>query len=139
MYSRAGEALAMLASVAFTIALVFWGPVTARAAQFGPPSYQPEARNSAGVLTVESAFIRQVLCTGSGENGRRIFLYQYNKRPPGYPAFRAISPPDWSHALGGRDFPTYQEAVNAACVDCEHMVPPCRGVCLLGVCSDSPR
>jgi hypothetical protein len=40
-----------------------------------------------------------------------LYIYEYLNRP----GFRAIAPPDWSHALGGRDFATYDEAVRAGC------------------------
>ncbi len=68
---------------------------------------QGEQRDASGRITVEASTIHVVACN----NGRRIYVYEYLNRP----GFRAILPPDWSHPLGGHDFPTYGEAVSAGC------------------------
>jgi hypothetical protein len=44
-------------------------------------------------------------------NDRQFYIYQYVNRQ----GFRAILPPDWGHAIGGRDFGTFEEATTAAC------------------------
>ena len=69
---------------------------------------QQEARDYWGHITQEAATVRIVACNGSG---RQVYIYQYLNRP----GFRAILPPDFGHALGGRDFATYDEAVRAGC------------------------
>jgi LCCL domain len=66
---------------------------------------QPESRDTNGRINVEAALIHVVNC-----NGRQFYIYQYLKRP----GFRAILPPDYAHAIGGRDFATYAEALAAA-------------------------
>lgn len=71
---------------------------------------QPEARDPSGRVTVEAATIQVIVCDGAPST-RRHYIYQYAKRQ----AFRAILPPAWGSAIGGRDFGTYDEAVNAAC------------------------
>jgi hypothetical protein len=66
---------------------------------------QAESRDSTGKITVEAALIHVVTC-----NGRQFYIYQYLKRA----GFRAVLPPDYGHAIGGRDFATYAEALAAA-------------------------
>ena len=72
---------------------------------------QPQQRDAAGRMIVEAASIHVITCNGPGENGGQYYIYQYLNRA----GFRAILPPDWGHALGGRDFPTLGEAVREAC------------------------
>ena len=68
---------------------------------------QPENRDSNGRVTQEAAVIHVVSC-----NSHQFFIYEYQNRK----AFRAINPPDYGHALGGKDFTSYFDAVNAACL-----------------------
>ena len=72
---------------------------------------QPEQRDAYGRLTVEASVITVLNCNGAGENGRQIYIYQYVNRA----GWRAILPPYWSQAIGGRDWNTYDEAVSAGC------------------------
>jgi hypothetical protein len=72
---------------------------------------QAEQRAPSGQLLVEESTINVVACNGAGENGGQYYIYQYHKRP----GFRAISPPNWAQAIGGRDWPTLGEAASAAC------------------------
>jgi len=72
---------------------------------------QPESRDATGKITVEAALITIIACNGAGENGGQFYIYGYANRP----AFRAVHPPDWGHAVGGRDFGTFQQAARAAC------------------------
>ncbi len=72
---------------------------------------QQEIRDGSGRITQEAAKIYIVTCQIGYNTGRQIYIYQYLRRP----GFRAILPPDWSHPAGGRDFATYNEALNAAC------------------------
>lgn len=70
---------------------------------------QAEARDGSGKVTVEAATIHVVACGGGATPG--IYVYQYVNRA----GFRAIKPPDWGRALGGRDFATLDEAIGAGC------------------------
>jgi hypothetical protein len=60
-----------------------------------------------GRIVREAAIIHNIRCP----NGATIYVYQYIKRP----FFRAIRPPNWGQAIGGRDFGTYEEAIRAGC------------------------
>jgi hypothetical protein len=66
---------------------------------------QPEKRDPYGRILVEAAVINVLDCAGT-----QFYVYQYVNRP----GFRTIRPPDWGHAIGGRDFSTFAEAVAAA-------------------------
>lgn len=66
---------------------------------------QPESRDAAGKIKVEAATIHVMNCPGQGQ----IYIYQYRSRA----GFRAVRPPIWS-AIGGRDFPTFEQAEQAA-------------------------
>lgn len=79
-----------------------------------PPTYQetqrtfqPEQRGPDGKITVEAATIKTVSCS----NGKTILVYEYVNRPH----FRAILPPNWGAALGGRDFSSFAEAAAVGC------------------------
>jgi len=72
---------------------------------------QPEQRDAYGRLTVEASVITVVSCNGPGENGGQFYIYQYVNRP----GFRAVRPPYWGQAIGGRDFASYEQANYAAC------------------------
>ncbi len=65
---------------------------------------QPESRDSSGRITVEAALIHVLSCSG-----RQTLIYHYEKRS----AFRVIVPPDYGHAIGGRDFASYADALAA--------------------------
>ena len=67
---------------------------------------QPESRDAAGRIRVEAATIHVMNCPSRGQ----IYIYQYLNRP----GFRAIRPPDWGHSIGDRDFPTFEQAQQAA-------------------------
>lgn len=73
---------------------------------------QPEARDATGRITTEAAIIHVVACDGPMGNGAQIYVYEYQNRP----GFRAIHPPDWGNALGGRDFPHLIGAATAGCL-----------------------
>jgi hypothetical protein len=60
----------------------------------------------------EAATIYQIRCYS---NNRIYYIYQLTDRER--PAYRAIIPPYWGNALGGRDWPSYQEAVRVACTN----------------------
>ena len=64
---------------------------------------QAEQRDAYGRLTVEASVITLVNCNGAGENGGQYYIYQYVNRA----GVRAILPPNWSQAIGGRDWATY--------------------------------
>ena len=72
---------------------------------------QPESRDQSGKIVVEGAVISIVACKGPRENGGTFYIYQYTDRQ----AFRAILPPDWGKAIGGKDFTAFDDAVAAAC------------------------
>lgn len=87
---------------------------------------QAEQRGPSGQLLTEEATIYVVACIGANENGGQFWIYQYHKRP----GFRIIIPSDvrtitnqpgvlgpshWASAIGGRDWPTFQQAVSLAC------------------------
>jgi hypothetical protein len=69
--------------------------------------YQQALTDASGGTTVEAANVHIMACA----NGHQFYVYQYVNRP----GFRAVSPPDWGQAIGGQDFGTFQEAVDAAC------------------------
>jgi hypothetical protein len=73
--------------------------------QMGQTFSQAEARDAYGRLTVEAAQIHVVSCSG-----QTFYIYQYLNRL----GFRAIRPPDWANAIGGRDYATFAEALAAA-------------------------
>jgi|GEM_PF-4438247 len=96
---------------------------------------QPAAPN------VEASNITQVTCSGPGFDGHTYYLYHYTDRD----GFRAILPPNWGAALGGRDYSTraaaldaIKKAARAAPQECntDNCAPP--RICILGVCSDAP-
>jgi hypothetical protein len=72
---------------------------------------QPEKRDGSGRITVEGATIHVIRCNLGPSTGKEFYVYQYTSRG----GFKAIQPPDWGHALGGREFGTFAEAVTAAC------------------------
>jgi hypothetical protein len=61
---------------------------------------------------VWAATISVISCSGEGEKPGQYYIYAY--KPP-HVGFRAILPPNWSHAMGGRDFETFVQAATAAC------------------------
>ena len=65
-------------------------------------------------VNVEESNIKKYSCNGQGENGGQIYVYVYLQRP----GVRVISPPNWSTALGGRDFASEQEANNVLTQAC---------------------
>lgn len=73
--------------------------VTRQQEIFDPPPFKR--------IRVEAALVHRVAC----QYGATIYVYQYLKRP----FFRAIQPPNWGNALGGRDFATFNEAATAGC------------------------
>ncbi len=73
--------------------------------------YQAESTDGYGNITVEASIIHIVECWDLGENGGEFYVYEYVNRL----GFRAIQAPDWGHAIGGKDFDTYEEAALAAC------------------------
>lgn len=107
---RASGLSAALAGVALVLA-----PAPGHAYQIVRDISQPEQRDANGVLTVEAAVIHVVACNSPGEKGGQFYIYQYLNRPKDRPGFRAILPPYWSKALGGRDFASFGEAVAIAC------------------------
>jgi hypothetical protein len=62
-------------------------------------------------ITVEASIIHHIYCNGRRENGGRYFIYQYTNRP----GFRAILPPYWGDAIGGRDWRSFERAASVAC------------------------
>ena len=66
---------------------------------------QPETRDGGGRITVEASLIHMMNCSGGPT-----YIYQYVNRR----GFRVIRPPNWSNAIGGRDFGTCQEAQSVA-------------------------
>jgi hypothetical protein len=71
---------------------------------------QPESRDPSGTrVLVEASTIRIVDC-----DGEELWVYEYDRRPGSGPQFRVIRPPDFAHAIGGRDFSSYGEALAAA-------------------------
>lgn len=70
---------------------------------------QAEMRDAAGKVTVEASTIHVMACGGGSKPD--IYVYEYKARR----AFRAVQPPNWGTALGGKDFPTFSEAVSAGC------------------------
>ncbi len=67
---------------------------------------QTETRDGFGRIRTEAATIHILDCPGRGE----VYIYEYTNRR----GFRAIKPPNWGAALGGRDFETMELAVQAA-------------------------
>ena len=88
--------------------------------------------NVRGRLPVSCGFVRRLLQPASQSteasviyevncSGLQFYIYDYIKRPgcekegaPGTNCYRAIRVPDWGHAIGGRDFSSYAEAIPAA-------------------------
>jgi hypothetical protein len=66
---------------------------------------QRESRDASGRILVEAATIHVMSCGGA-----EVFIYEYMNRR----GYRVIRPPDWSHAIGGRDFATIDEAMAVA-------------------------
>ncbi len=83
-----------------------WGPP--RAAYTEVSRFpQGEQRGPDGRIIVEASIIHVINCAGGGQ----YYVYQYTNRP----GYRAILPPNWSNAIGGRDFATYAQAASVAC------------------------
>ena len=104
LFSRYSAIAATAAALTLTI-------MPANASQPVQRFNQAEQRDASGRLTVEASVITVVNCNGAGENGRQVYIYQYVNRA----GFRAILPPYWSDAIGGRDWATYDQAAVAAC------------------------
>jgi hypothetical protein len=62
---------------------------------------QQESRDAYGRILVEASTIHVMSC-----GGVEVFIYEYMNRH----GYRVIRPPDWGHAIGGRDFATFDEA-----------------------------
>jgi hypothetical protein len=78
----------------------------------GQPFLQEEIKQGTKLMR-RKAIIHTIDCTSAGENGfKGYYIYEYKDPAGGY---RAIAPPNWSVALGGKDVPTFQEAAHAAC------------------------
>jgi hypothetical protein len=73
---------------------------------------QPERIGYDGRYEVEASMISVINCNGAGEHGGQFWIYQYTNRA----GYRAILPPHWANALGGKDWPTFQEAATVACL-----------------------
>lgn len=93
------------ATVAAVLAL---STIPARSYELVGRVAQPAAPN------VEASVIHQYRCTSQGENGAQLYIYQYTARN----GFRVINPPNWSHAIGGRDFPRFQDAERVVAQAC---------------------
>lgn len=65
---------------------------------------QAESRDANGRVVTEAATINVMNC-----QGREIFIYEYTNRR----GFRAIEPPNWGSSIGGRDFSSLNEAIQA--------------------------
>jgi hypothetical protein len=118
-FASRGASLALaLAAAGLSMAV----SLPAFAAQETQRAYQQQQTDANGRLTVEAAYIHVIACNGAGENGRQFYVYQYANRR----GFRAIAPPNWGRAIGGRDFGTFQESVAAACRGGGYMpgIPP---------------
>jgi hypothetical protein len=73
--------------------------------------YQPQQADASGRVIVEAATIHHLTC----DNGQSIYVYEYADRT----AFRAIQPPNWSSALGGRDFSSLADATATGCAQAQ--------------------
>jgi hypothetical protein len=103
---RSARALGVLAAAAFG-AMASTAQAYEVVSRFG----QPEQMGAGGRLAVEASFISVINCQGAGERGGQFWIYQYINRP----GYRAILPPHWSNALGGKDWSTFGEAAHVAC------------------------
>jgi hypothetical protein len=65
---------------------------------------QPETKEGTKI-TAEASTIHVMDC-----QGKQTYVYQYLNRT----GFRVINPPDWGHAIGGKDFQSLTEAMNVA-------------------------
>jgi hypothetical protein len=65
---------------------------------------QPETK-AGNKITVEASTIHVMNCAGG-----QYYLYEYRNRAD----YRVIKPPDWAHAIGGKDFSTMAEAMAVA-------------------------
>ncbi len=74
---------------------------------------QPESRDANGRVLTEAANINVMNC-----QGREVYIYEYMNRR----GFRAIQPPNWATPIGGRDFGSYEEALQA--VEAPDKKPP---------------
>ncbi len=100
-------------------AAVFVSPNAAAATQVGSNGYfvgtphEQEELWQGGKQIRERSVYQQYNC-----NGRAFFIHTYPDRHQ----YRTILPPDWGHAIGGRDFDDRQEAMQAACKYCREGV-----------------
>jgi hypothetical protein len=101
----------MYSSTPFGLARSLGLAALATIAAVGTTAHAYEQVGTINQAEVEQSIIHEVRCSGVGENGGTFYVYEYTKRP----GFRAISPPDWGHAIGGKDFGTFDEAAKAAC------------------------
>lgn len=90
--------------------LLCLAPSRAQAYQVTGKFHQAE-RRSGHTIAVEEAWIHTLSCNGHGEKGGQYYIYQYVKRG----GFRAILPPNWASAIGGRDWGSFAEAAGVAC------------------------
>lgn len=95
----------------FAGVMLIFAPAAGHAYQVSQSFSQPESRDQTGRITVEASVIHVVTCNGAGENGGQFYIYQYVNRQ----GFRAIRPPDWGHVIGGRDYPSFEQAAGVAC------------------------
>jgi hypothetical protein len=84
-------------------------PQTIPGARIIATERQAETRDASGKLTREAAVINFVACDGGVKPD--LYVYDYFNRK----GFRAIQPPNWGEALGGRDFASLNEAIAAGC------------------------
>jgi hypothetical protein len=92
------------------------GPVSAPPHHVAQTINQPESRDPSGKITVEAANIEVITCDTPQASKEQFYIYEYVNRH----GYRAILPPNWGHALGGRDFDTKEEAIAAACSTAPH-------------------
>jgi hypothetical protein len=151
LYALIGGAVAVVAALAIGSYFLLAGnkPAPTPVAASTPPQQQAaakhteigllsqaETRDAAGKITTEAATIHVIACangSGGGHTPAGIYVYEYTKRA----GFRAVQPPNWGTALGGKEFATLGEAIATGCAAApaasgERTQPPTPGVTPLG-------
>jgi hypothetical protein len=75
------------------------------------PSERGETRGPIGRFKAEAATIHHLQCNMGDAAGHSVLVYEYINRT----GFEAVEPSVFGSVLGGRDFPTFDAAANAAC------------------------
>jgi len=109
--TKALKTMRVVFAVITAAVVLAFSPTSGHAFQVLNKYEQPMSPDASGRNTVEAAVIHEIACNGVAENGGKFYVYQYLDRQ----SFKAIQPPNWSDAIGGQNYPTFDQAAAVAC------------------------